>query len=83
MMRTPKHLDMHAESLVAIWRAGWGIRHHRTPVGVFIRLEKGVLFRGGRSGWWWRPALTQAIHKAAAEAQGHPLYKAPKLEADW
>lgn len=85
MMRTPSHLDPYAWELAQIWKSGWGIRHYRTPIGVFIRLEKGIIYRGGRrTGWWWRPSLRQAITLAAAEAVANPLSRYyPQHEAEW
>lgn len=73
VMRTPRHLDPYAPELTLIWKAGWGIRHFRTPIGIFIRLEKGVVYRGGLRGWWWRPTLKQAVKKATTEAIANPI----------
>lgn len=74
MMRTPRHLDPYAPELTGIWRAGWGIRHYRTPVGVFIRLEKGLFFRGGNLGrWHWAPTTKAALQWAASMAAEHPF----------
>lgn len=75
MMRTPRHLDPYAPELTGIWRAGWGISHHRTPVGVFIRLQQGLFFRGGNLGrWHWAPTLGRAMNWAADTAIAHPLH---------
>lgn len=84
MMRTPRHLDAHAWELARIWSAGWGIALHPTPVGVFIRLQKDILYRGGVRGWWWRPTVKQAVKKLAAEAKAHPrTMLAVADEAEW
>lgn len=83
MMRTPKHLDPFAHEMTELWRAGWGLALHRTPVGVFFRLEKGLLYRGGVRGWWWRPTVAQAMRKLAAEALEHPRYAPPTPESEW
>lgn len=82
-MRTPKHLDPYAPELTEIWRAGWGLAHYRTPVGVFVRLERGIMYRGGIGGWWWRPTLKLAVRKAMSEASANPAYAPPKLESEW
>lgn len=87
MMRTPAYLDTHADALTSIWSAGWDMALHRTPVGVFFRLEKGILYRGGlRTGWWWRPTVAQAMRKLAAEAEANPRrHKAflSPIEFEW
>lgn len=84
MMRTPKHLDRHAWALARIWSAGWDIALHRTPVGVFFHLEKGLLYRAGLRKWWWRPTTALAIKKLAAEAKAHPRQPIiPIPEAEW
>lgn len=78
MMRTPRHLDTHAEELLQVWRSGWGLAIRRTPVGVFFRLESGLFFRGGRViGWWWRPTTTLAARHAARESLAHPRPGSP------
>lgn len=84
MMRTPKHLDPFAPEMTQVWKSGWGIRLHRTPVGVFFRLEKGILYRGGPRGWWWRPTVAQAARKLAAAAAEDPLWRdESEPEAEW
>lgn len=84
MMRTPKHLDPHAWALARIWEARWGIALHRTPVGVFFRLESGVLYIGGFRGWWWRPTVAQAMRKLEAEAKARPRQSLIVMdEAEW
>jgi hypothetical protein len=63
----------HIETLGRIALEGWGVRVRRTPVGLFCRLERGILFRGSRTtGWWWRPTLAGALAKLLREAQQNP-----------
>lgn len=78
MMRTPRHLDTHAEELLQVWRSGWGLAIRRTPIGVFFRLESGLFFRGGRvTGWWWRPTTALAARHVAKEAVTNPRPGSP------
>lgn len=83
MTRTPKHLDPFAPEMTVIWQSGWGIGLHRTPVGVFFRLESGILYRAGRRGWWWRPTVRQALRKLARQAQLHSRVHPFEDEPEW
>lgn len=54
---------------------GWTEIIYRGPLGIgyFGRLESGILFRGARFGWWWRPTMASINYKLDREAVAHPI----------
>jgi hypothetical protein len=86
-MKKKNNYAAHVETLAAISMNGWGVGLHSTPIGAFCRLERGILFRGGRrTGWWWRPTIASALRKLLSEATDHPR-RAPltttSKDAEW